>query len=55
VDTHAFKSSQDVECSIINGGEGGALLLSGSPMEAHGRRDLYWMIRIEKVTREFQS
>ena len=52
---HTFAGKQSVSCAVINSTEGRALLLSGTPMEAHGRNDLYWMIRIKDVVRNVAS
>ena len=52
---HTFAGEQSVSCALINSTEGRALLLSGTPMEAHGRNDLYWMIRIKDVVRNVAS
>jgi hypothetical protein len=53
--THELLCRQAVECALINVIDGGASLLSGKPMNVHGRMDLYWMIRVGEVRREVQN
>jgi len=54
LNTHLLVGQQSVSCALINVTDGSASLLSGSPMKAHDRNDLYWMIRVKNVTRELK-